>query len=43
LREKGVIFYAFGFERIGVVMGDLYFVGPDPLLGQEGPSAVSAP
>ena len=22
--------YAFGFERIGVVIGDLYFVDPDP-------------
>lgn len=28
--------YAFGFERVGVVMGDLYFVDPDPLPGQEG-------
>lgn len=30
------MFYAFGFERIGVVMGDLYFIDPDPLPGQEG-------
>lgn len=30
------MFYAFGFERIGVVMGELYFVDPDPLPGQEG-------
>jgi hypothetical protein len=30
------MFYAFGFERVGVVMGDLYFVDPDPLPGQEG-------
>jgi hypothetical protein len=30
------MFYAFGFERISVVMGDLYFVNPDPLRGQEG-------
>jgi hypothetical protein len=30
------VFYAFGFERIGVVMGDLYFIDPAPLPGQEG-------
>src|SRR5437899_1665203 len=29
--------YAFGFERIGVVAGDLYFVDPSPGRGQEGP------
>ena len=29
--------YAFGFERIGVVASDLYFVDPDPGPGQEGP------
>ena len=28
--------YAFGFERIAVVMGDLYFVDPNPGAGQEG-------
>src|SRR5260370_2579811 len=28
---------AFGFERIGVVLGDLYFVDPSPGRGQEGP------
>ncbi len=28
--------YAFGFERVGVVVGDLYFVNPRPLPGQEG-------
>jgi hypothetical protein len=28
--------YAFGFERVGVVVGDLYFVNPDPAAGQEG-------
>ena len=28
--------YAFGFERIGVVVGDLYFVDPAPNPGQEG-------
>ncbi len=29
--------YAFGFERIGVFVSDLYFVNPDPEPGQEGP------
>jgi hypothetical protein len=29
--------YAFGFDRVGVVAGDLYFVDPDPGPGQEGP------
>lgn len=29
--------YAFGFERIGVVVSDLYFLNPRPLEGQEGP------
>ena len=29
--------YAFGFERVGVVVGDLYFVDPNPGNGQEGP------
>lgn len=28
--------YAFGFERLAVVVGDLYFVNPRPLAGQEG-------
>ena len=28
--------YAFGFERVGVVLGDLYFVDPKPSKGQEG-------
>ncbi len=28
--------YVFGFERIGVVVGDLYFVDPRPVKGQEG-------
>jgi hypothetical protein len=28
--------YAFGFERVGVVVGDLYFVDPQPTKGQEG-------
>lgn len=29
--------YAFGFDRIGVAVGDLYFVNPEPEQGQEGP------
>jgi hypothetical protein len=29
--------YAFGFDRIGVVASDLYFVDPDPGPKQEGP------
>lgn len=29
--------YAFGFEKIGVVLSDLYFVDPNPKEGQEGP------
>jgi hypothetical protein len=28
--------YAFGFERVGVVAGDLYFLDPEPHKGQEG-------
>src|SRR2546422_2176240 len=28
--------YVFGFERIGVVISDLYFVDPHPAPGQEG-------
>lgn len=28
--------YAFCFEHVGVVVGDLYFVDPDPPPGQEG-------
>ena len=28
--------YAFGFERVGVVVGDLYFVNPNQRPGQEG-------
>jgi hypothetical protein len=27
----------FGFERIGVVVGDIYFIDPAPHKGQEGP------
>jgi hypothetical protein len=28
--------YAFGFERVGVVVGDLYFLDPEPGKSQEG-------
>jgi hypothetical protein len=28
--------YAFGFERVGVLVADLYFVNPHPAKGQEG-------
>jgi len=28
--------YVFGFERVGVVVGDLYFVDPRPAKGQDG-------
>ncbi|MDP1805622.1 MAG: hypothetical protein Q8K72_10685, partial [Acidimicrobiales bacterium] len=28
--------YAFGFEQVAVLVGDLYFVNPRPLEGQEG-------
>lgn len=28
--------YAFGFERVGIVLGDIYFVDPNPGKGQEG-------
>jgi len=27
----------FGFDRIGVVIGDIYFIDPTPAKGQEGP------
>jgi hypothetical protein len=30
------VLYAFGFEQIGVVLSDLYFVDPNPGPGQEG-------
>ncbi|MFK4069922.1 hypothetical protein [Streptomyces sp. NPDC029674] len=29
--------YAFAFERVGVVVSDLYFLNPNPLHGQESP------
>ena len=28
---------AFVFERVGIVVGDLYFLDPNPHPGQEGP------
>jgi hypothetical protein len=31
------VLYGFGFERVGVLVGDLYFVNPRPLEGHEGP------
>jgi hypothetical protein len=31
------VLYVFGFDRVGVVVGDLYFVDPRPGKGQEGP------
>jgi hypothetical protein len=34
-REEAVL-YMFGFERIGVVASDLYFIDPRPQPGQEG-------
>jgi hypothetical protein len=27
----------FGFDRIGIVLGDIYFIDPNPAKGQEGP------
>jgi hypothetical protein len=30
-----VVLYAFGFERFGVLVSDLYIIDPDPLPGQE--------
>jgi hypothetical protein len=34
--EEATVLYAFGFERVGVVVSDLYFVNPRPEKGQEG-------
>jgi hypothetical protein len=31
------VLYAFGFDRYGVVISDIYFVDPNPHKGQEGP------
>jgi len=35
MTEGGHVLYAFGFERLGVLISDLYFVDPRPLPGQE--------
>ena len=32
---------AFVFEKVGIVVGDLYFLDPQPGKGQEGPSTGS--
>ena len=29
--------YLFGFDKVGVVVGDMYFVDPEPIPGQESP------
>jgi hypothetical protein len=36
VKEGPAVLYAFGFERVGVVVSDLYFVDPDPGENQEG-------
>jgi hypothetical protein len=36
-RLDGEMLQLFGFDRIGVVVGDIYFVDPRPRKGQEGP------
>lgn len=33
----GIMLQVFGFDRIGVVVGDIYFINPAPAKGQEGP------
>jgi hypothetical protein len=33
--RRPAVLYAFGFERFGVLVSDLYFIDPDPLPGQE--------
>jgi hypothetical protein len=37
VRLDGKMLQLFGFDRIGVVVGDIYFVDPKPRSGQEGP------
>src|SRR6202012_3035179 len=37
--KDGPMLYAFGFDRIGVLLSDLYFVDPDPADGQGGGAA----
>src|ERR1700748_2770121 len=36
-KERCAMLAAFGFEALGVVVGDMYFVDPTPLAGQETP------
>src|SRR5271165_1721241 len=35
--HDGGMLQVFGFDRIGVVVGDIYFIDPAPAKGQEGP------
>jgi hypothetical protein len=35
-REEDAMLYVFGFERVGVVLSDIYFLDPEPDPGQEG-------
>ncbi len=35
--DDGLMLQLFGFDRIGVVVGDIYFIDPAPAKGQEGP------
>jgi hypothetical protein len=35
-RWDGFMLQVFGFDRIGVVLGDIYFLDPNPAKGQEG-------
>jgi hypothetical protein len=35
--DDGDMLQVFGFDRIGVVLGDIYFIDPAPANGQEGP------
>jgi hypothetical protein len=33
-RKEDLMLYAFGFDRIGILLSDLYFIDPDPAEGQ---------
>jgi hypothetical protein len=35
-RWSELMLHVFGFEKVGVAVGDLYFVDPQPAVGQEG-------
>jgi hypothetical protein len=37
MRDDVDMLQVFGFDRIGVVVGDIYFIDPAPAKGQEGP------